>query len=1041
MWAILALLLLLRPGLSVAAEFYVDKNGVEGFGCSDSNPGTKQSPRCTIAAGRALLNASGGGNTLWIRAGTYGESLQVSKANPLPSGSSWASATVVAGYGMETVFINGGQGIQIIGQNTASEEQLFQYIIFKNFKIQGGTEGIGAQGCNFSGTAPRMECGAHFIRWDTIERFNFGGPGDCHSGAGGGFGATDLQYVNVTIHDGGGSGCAGPPGHGFYVAAERMLLDNVHVYNMTGYGIQIFDSGCPTEPDDTRNCGKDTIIRNSSFHHNGSQGLGGIIVGHGSNVKIYNNIIYNNHINNLELGYASTKNTEVYNNTVYGADIGCGICIATAAPNAIVKNNILMNNPTPIQLNSNTSYTLEKNLCTADKAGFPGCELIGDPAFSNAGAGDFTLQAGSAARNQGVTLALFNTDRASVTRPQGPAWDIGAYEYPEGGGPAFDFLVPSPGTKTLPQGSSITFPVTATYNGGTAEPVSWSVSGLPSGVTYSFTGSPCTPTCTPQLTLTATGAAPIGSYNTPLLAAQTVGGLVRDTNFTIQVTAPTAVFDFGLATPGNQTLAQGAAITVPITVSLVSGTAAPVTLSVTAGLPAGVTSTFTSNPCTPPCTAQLILTASPVASVGTATLTVHGAGGTQTHDMTFDLTVTNVLSTANPIYVRKTVGSPSNSCIAAEQATSAKQSIGDACQCMTVPGKVMLIEGNGNTYIEQIDTGSGCPLTGGNGPSFTTATRIEGYGSPLPVIQAPVGANMALWLRASTENKYLIIKKLVFDAANHSPNAIAVFPTAHHVRFEEVEAKNTVGGFEPFYLTGASDITLVDTFLHDAGSHALTLDASVSNFLCQRCHLFNAGQKGVNVNSTGTKTGLTFEATEVRNNTGTGVDIGASTGTVLQNMLIHSNGGTGGVQIRTGASGTRALNNTIYGNTGVGLQCDSGASTAELKNNIVYGNTVGNIVNNCGATIAKNLCAVSSADCPVFGNPLFVSAPSDLHLGDGSPGINAGETISSITTDYSGNPRQQDGQDIGAYERTQTPPVNPDTTERPRNIAWTGWFF
>src|SRR4030095_10162291 len=239
-----AMVFLIGPGLGIAAtEFYVDKDGVEGFGCSDSNAGTKQSPVCSIAKGRQLLNAAGGGNTLWIRAGTYNESLDVTKANPLPSGSNWTSATVVAGYGMETVFINGGQGIGFKPQNNASEEQLFQYIIFKNFKIEGGYEGIGAQGCNWTGTTARMECGAHFIRWDTIERFNFGGIGSCPNGAGGGFGAPDLQYLNITIHDGRSSGCdPQPPGHGFYVAAERMLIDNATVYNMNGYGIQIFAS-------------------------------------------------------------------------------------------------------------------------------------------------------------------------------------------------------------------------------------------------------------------------------------------------------------------------------------------------------------------------------------------------------------------------------------------------------------------------------------------------------------------------------------------------------------------------------------------------------------------------------------------------------------------------------------------------------------------------------------------------------------------------------------------------------------------------------
>jgi Right handed beta helix region len=349
---------------------------------------------------------------------------------------------------------------------------------------------------------------------------------------------------------------------------------------------------------------------------------------------------------------------------------------------------------------------------------------------------------------------------------------------------------------------------------------------------------------------------------------------------------------------------------------------------------------------------------------------------------------------------------------------------------MIVPGKVMYIEGNGNTYVEQIDTGGGCSLTGGNGPSYDTATRLEGYGSPLPVVQAPVGADKVLWLRASGDH-YLIVKKLSFDAANQAVNGVVVFPIAHHVRFEEVEAKNTVGGFETFYLTGASNIELIDTFLHDAGTHALTLDASITNFLCQRCHLFNAAGKGLNINSNGTKANLTFQETEVRNTTtDIGVDIGASTGTLLQNLLVRSNG-SHGVKIRSGATGTRVYNNTIYGNTGVGLQCDSGATSTELRNNIIYGNTGGNLQNNCGATVSANLQT----------DPLFVAPPTDLHLADGSPAIDAGENIPSILTDYAGQPRQQGAQDIGAYERTQIPTSSPDVTVRQLDLKQAGWYF
>jgi hypothetical protein len=50
--------------------------------------------------------------------------------------------------------------------------------------------------------------------------------------------------------------------------------------------------------------------------------------------------------------------------------------------------------------------------------------------FTDLGGGDFTLASGVGALDVGVDLSgyQFNVDRAGVTRPQGAAWDIGAYE-------------------------------------------------------------------------------------------------------------------------------------------------------------------------------------------------------------------------------------------------------------------------------------------------------------------------------------------------------------------------------------------------------------------------------------------------------------------------------------------------------------------------------------------------------------------------------------------------------------------------------------
>lgn len=54
---------------------------------------------------------------------------------------------------------------------------------------------------------------------------------------------------------------------------------------------------------------------------------------------------------------------------------------------------------------------------------------IGDGAFVNARGGDYRLVAGAPAIDRGATLSSVRVDRAGVTRPQGPAYDVGAYEF------------------------------------------------------------------------------------------------------------------------------------------------------------------------------------------------------------------------------------------------------------------------------------------------------------------------------------------------------------------------------------------------------------------------------------------------------------------------------------------------------------------------------------------------------------------------------------------------------------------------------------
>ena len=60
---------------------------------------------------------------------------------------------------------------------------------------------------------------------------------------------------------------------------------------------------------------------------------------------------------------------------------------------------------------------------------FPGDLWNIDPLFRNLSAGDYHLQSNSLAIDAGVFLSEVSNDFDGVPRPQGPRYDIGAYEF------------------------------------------------------------------------------------------------------------------------------------------------------------------------------------------------------------------------------------------------------------------------------------------------------------------------------------------------------------------------------------------------------------------------------------------------------------------------------------------------------------------------------------------------------------------------------------------------------------------------------------
>jgi hypothetical protein len=706
-----------------------------------------------------------------------------------PSGASWSNPATIAGYPGEHVILTHGINIQ-----DNYDLSIPHYLIFDNFDIQSGGEIVFRTGGN-----------VHHIRLTN----------SLLTGNGGFWISTTTDSVEVVrnvIHDlypmynpeyGQTLG-----NYGSYVNGTNMLIDGNTFYNVSGYAIHLYNSGTAGLSGIIRN----NIIRDSCFD-DGERNypLNAVVLGGGSNILFYNNLVYNNFCNGggaaVAAGfYNGGINNAIYNNTIWNNPNGPGIGIDVSAPNTLVKNNIVYNNGGSQQIQDDASGTiLDHNLLT-------------NPLFvntGNPGGGGLKVQAGSAARNGGVPIPAIATDIEGAPRGQGGAYDIGAYEYDEGG-------TPPP---------------------------------IPSG---------------------------------------------------------------------------------------------------------------------------------------------------------------------NIIYVRKTGGSPSNNCTDAESTGTAKQTIADACQCMTVPGKVMMIEGNGNVYTEEIDTVT-CPITGGNGPSYTDATRIEGYGTTPPIIQSPVGTSgQTLFVRNATD-KYLIFKNLIIDAANRAGDALILYGPAHHIRFDTVTFKNAT--FDNALIYAASNIEMIDTIITTGASHGLALAGAIDTFMCMRCHIMLNGAKGVDIRNSGAKTNISIMRTEIDSNATDGLDSVGTTNMVVQNTIIRSNGGKG-ARIQGTMVSTKLYNNTVTANTGNGVQCDSGATTTEVKNTIIYNNTAGNLVDNCTASVATNLTT----------NPTFASPPSNLHLQSTSTAINTGTPLANVTEDYDGNIRPRKAQyDIGAYESDfntpiTEPPTGPDVT-------------
>ncbi|HEY0554758.1 MAG TPA: hypothetical protein VGG20_10865 [Thermoanaerobaculia bacterium] len=205
-----------------------------------------------------------------------------------------------------------------------------------------------------------------------------------------------------------------------------------------------------------------------------------------------------------------------------------------------------------------------------------------------------------------------------------------------------DFTIAAaPTAVSIAQGNTGTSTITTAVSGGFNSAISLSASGLPAGVTASFSpasiAAPGSGSST--LTFTVSSTATLGTSTVTITG--TGGSTTHTATVALTITSvPTPDFTI-VAAPTALSVAKGSAGTSTITTAISGGFNSAISLSAS-GLPAGVTAAFSPASIAAPGSGSstLTLTVASTATAGTSTITITGTGGTKTHTATVALTVT-----------------------------------------------------------------------------------------------------------------------------------------------------------------------------------------------------------------------------------------------------------------------------------------------------------------------------------------------------------------------------------------------------------------
>jgi hypothetical protein len=190
----------------------------------------------------------------------------------------------------------------------------------------------------------------------------------------------------------------------------NILIENNYCHSLQGGNVT----------DEHSQAGNGLIVRNNVFKVTGYEVMNPWCV---NNFQFYNNTVI-------------LDRTHAYGHYPY--------CVTDAHPplkpdrcnvTCTIKNNIFYQGCSQSMCGTTTgiTYDCDYNLMYRDDYTFSKVgshDVVNvDPLFVSVPLDDYQLRVGSPAINAGATLTGFSTDKNGATRPQGSAWDIGAYEY------------------------------------------------------------------------------------------------------------------------------------------------------------------------------------------------------------------------------------------------------------------------------------------------------------------------------------------------------------------------------------------------------------------------------------------------------------------------------------------------------------------------------------------------------------------------------------------------------------------------------------